>query len=125
MKKIKLSIIGCGNIGLSMLQGFLKEETIIAKNITVTRRNVDELSNFKQFGNIFFTRNNLIFKGILSKLNVTFHQKLLISFFLSLFSFLILFSHLLLRFFRESHESFFFYVWTVEMFFSCFFLSKL
>jgi len=50
MKKIKLSIIGCGNIGLSMLQGFLKEETIIAKNITVTRRNVDELSNFKQFG---------------------------------------------------------------------------
>ena len=50
MKNIKLSIIGCGNIGLSMLQGFLKEETITSKNITVTRRNINELSKFKQFG---------------------------------------------------------------------------
>jgi len=58
MKSIKLSIIGCGNIGLSLLQGFLKEKTIAAKNITVTRRNINELSNFKQFG-VKVTTNNI------------------------------------------------------------------
>ncbi len=58
MRNKKLSIIGCGNIGLSMLQGFLKEETIAAKNITVTRRNINELSNFKQLG-VKITTDNI------------------------------------------------------------------
>lgn len=43
MKDIRLSIIGCGNIGLSLLQGFLRDNTIPAENITVTRRNIQEL----------------------------------------------------------------------------------
>ncbi len=50
MKDIKVSIIGCGNIGTSLLQGLLKDNSIPAKNITVTRRNIDELSHLKEYG---------------------------------------------------------------------------
>jgi len=44
MKNNKVSIIGCGNIGLSLLQGLLKGSAIPAKNITITRRNIQELA---------------------------------------------------------------------------------
>ncbi len=54
----KISIIGCGNIGLSLLQGFLKEKAIPAKNITVTRRNIEELDSLKPFG-VRLTCNNI------------------------------------------------------------------
>ena len=50
MKNIKVSIIGCGNIGLSLLQGFLKEGIIPAGNITVTRRNIQELAYLEDEG---------------------------------------------------------------------------
>ncbi len=40
----KLSIIGCGNIGLSILQGILKNDSVPAGNIIATRRSVQELS---------------------------------------------------------------------------------
>jgi pyrroline-5-carboxylate reductase len=46
----KVSIIGCGNIGLSILQGLLKREAIPAKNITATRRNIEELDCLKGSG---------------------------------------------------------------------------
>jgi pyrroline-5-carboxylate reductase len=46
----KISIIGCGNIGLSLLQGLLKDESIPAKNITATRRNIIELISLKDYG---------------------------------------------------------------------------
>ena len=45
MIKNKIAIIGCGNIGISLLQGFLKEKSIPAKNITATRRNISELDS--------------------------------------------------------------------------------
>jgi len=48
--KNRLAIIGCGNIGLSLLQGLLKDKTIPAGNITVTRRNIDELSHLTGSG---------------------------------------------------------------------------
>jgi pyrroline-5-carboxylate reductase len=48
--KNKLAIIGCGNIGLSLLQGLLKDKTIPAGNITVTRRNIDELAYLADSG---------------------------------------------------------------------------
>lgn len=48
--KNRLAIIGCGNIGLSLLQGLLKEKTIPAENITVTRRNIEELSYLSDSG---------------------------------------------------------------------------
>jgi pyrroline-5-carboxylate reductase len=46
----KVSIIGCGNIGISLLQGLLKQPTIPAKNITATRRNIEELDYLKDYG---------------------------------------------------------------------------
>ncbi|MBK7710241.1 MAG: pyrroline-5-carboxylate reductase [Bacteroidales bacterium] len=50
MKNDKVSIIGCGNIGLSLLQGLLKENNIPHENITVTRRNIQELAYLKADG---------------------------------------------------------------------------
>ena len=50
MIKRSVSIIGCGNIGISLLQGLLKTQTIPAKNITATRRNIEELSSLKETG---------------------------------------------------------------------------
>jgi pyrroline-5-carboxylate reductase len=54
----KLAIIGCGNIGLSLLQGLLKENTIPAQNITATRRNIHELAYLKDSG-VTFTSDNV------------------------------------------------------------------
>jgi pyrroline-5-carboxylate reductase len=50
MIKNKVAIIGCGNIGLSIIQGLLKAKTIAAKNITATRRNIHELDHLKESG---------------------------------------------------------------------------
>ena len=46
----KVSIIGCGNIGISLLLGLLKGQTIPAENITATRRNISELDYLKESG---------------------------------------------------------------------------
>jgi len=58
MKNNKVSIIGCGNIGLSLLQGLLKENAIPAKNITITRRNIQELAYLEGNG-IILTSDNV------------------------------------------------------------------
>ena len=50
MIKNRVAIIGCGNIGLSIIQGLLKAKTIPAKNITATRRNIHELDHLKESG---------------------------------------------------------------------------
>jgi pyrroline-5-carboxylate reductase len=50
MKDLKISIIGCGNIGLSLLQGFVRSNTFSPENITATRRNLDELNHLKEIG---------------------------------------------------------------------------
>jgi pyrroline-5-carboxylate reductase len=54
----KVSIIGCGNIGISLLQGLLKEKTIPAQNITVTRRNIQELAYLSEYG-VNMTSDNI------------------------------------------------------------------
>ena len=54
----KVSIIGCGNIGLSLLQGLLKDKTIPANNITATRRNIQELAHLKEYG-VRLTTDNI------------------------------------------------------------------
>jgi pyrroline-5-carboxylate reductase len=46
----RVSIIGCGNIGISLLLGLLKEQTVPARNITVTRRNIEELAHLNETG---------------------------------------------------------------------------
>lgn len=57
--KNKLAIIGCGNIGLSLLQGLIKDKAIPPENITVTRRNIDELSYLTDSG-VKLTSDNVI-----------------------------------------------------------------
>jgi pyrroline-5-carboxylate reductase len=63
MKDKKVSIIGCGNIGLSLLQGLLKDETIPSGNITVTRRNITELNPLKEYGINLTSDNRSAVKG--------------------------------------------------------------
>jgi pyrroline-5-carboxylate reductase len=58
MANIKVAIIGCGNIGLSLLQGLIKDHSIPAGNITATRRNIQELSHLNEFG-IKLTNDNI------------------------------------------------------------------
>lgn len=53
----KISIIGCGNIGLSMVHGFLKDSLIPAQNITVTRRNISGFAILKDTGVISASDN--------------------------------------------------------------------
>lgn len=49
MKDKKIAIIGCGNLGLSILNGLLAEG-IPASSITATRRNIDSLNHLKSSG---------------------------------------------------------------------------
>jgi len=58
MTNIKVSILGCGNIGLSLLQGFVKDNNVPARNITATRRNVEELIQLKELG-VRLTTDNI------------------------------------------------------------------
>jgi pyrroline-5-carboxylate reductase len=50
MNRDKVALIGCGNIGLSIIQGLLKVKTVPAGNITATRRNIDELASLREAG---------------------------------------------------------------------------
>lgn len=62
MKNDKVAIIGCGNIGLSLLQGLLKEKSMLPENITVTRRNILELKYLEVKGVRLTTDNILAIK---------------------------------------------------------------
>lgn len=46
----KIAVIGCGNIGLSLVKGWLKTDTVAAENIYATRRNTSALSDLKSEG---------------------------------------------------------------------------
>ncbi len=48
--KNRVAIIGCGNIGLSLLQGLMKNPLTDASKIIVTRRNTEELEYLKKSG---------------------------------------------------------------------------
>lgn len=50
MKNKKIAIIGCGNLGLSILNGLLDRQTILPSNIIVTRRNIKSLDHLKETG---------------------------------------------------------------------------
>lgn len=58
MKNRKISIIGCGNLGLSILNGLLKSSIVNPSNIIVTRRNVETLEYLKECG-VKVTNNNI------------------------------------------------------------------
>ena len=57
MENKKIAIIGCGNLGLSILNGLLAEETIDPANIIATRRNVESLGAFEDRGVTVTTDN--------------------------------------------------------------------
>jgi len=63
MINYRVSIIGCGNIGISLLQGLLKQQIIPAKNITATRRNIEELAQLKESGVRLMSDNIEAIKG--------------------------------------------------------------
>tara|TARA_R110002072_G_scaffold251518_2_gene410402 strand:+ start:41197 stop:41994 length:798 start_codon:yes stop_codon:yes gene_type:complete len=50
MKNKKIAIIGCGNLGLSILNGLTAEQTIFPSNIIVTRRNEEGIEHLKETG---------------------------------------------------------------------------
>ena len=50
MENKKIAIIGCGNLGLSILNGLLDEQTILPSNIIITRRNIKVLEHLKETG---------------------------------------------------------------------------
>jgi pyrroline-5-carboxylate reductase len=50
MENKKIAIIGCGNLGLSILNGLLEQEKISPSNIIVTRRNIKALEYLKEKG---------------------------------------------------------------------------
>jgi pyrroline-5-carboxylate reductase len=54
----RISIIGCGNIGMSLLQGWLKQQSVPPANITATRRNIGEIEHLSAFG-INLTSDNV------------------------------------------------------------------
>lgn len=58
MKNVKIAIIGCGNLGLSILNGLLDNEAVDPSNITVTRRNIETIKPFEARG-VFVTNDNI------------------------------------------------------------------
>jgi pyrroline-5-carboxylate reductase len=50
MRNKKIAIIGCGNLGLSILHGLLEDQSIQPSNIIVTRRNIKDLEHLKELG---------------------------------------------------------------------------
>ena len=46
----RISIIGCGNIGLSIMQGLIDASYVPLKNITATRKNLEELALLNNYG---------------------------------------------------------------------------
>jgi pyrroline-5-carboxylate reductase len=58
MENKKIAIIGCGNLGLSIVKGLLNHKNIKPSNITTTKRNVDTIKYLKDTG-VNITNNNL------------------------------------------------------------------
>jgi len=50
MRDRKIAIIGGGNLGAAIVEGLIKSEFVSPRQITVTRRNVEALSNLAQLG---------------------------------------------------------------------------
>lgn len=57
MKNHKIAIIGCGNLGKSILNGLISDPYYPNTNITVTKRNIESLSSYRDQG-VFVTSDN-------------------------------------------------------------------
>lgn len=58
LKNKNVAIIGCGNLGLSILNGLLANKTIQPNQITATRRHVEVLKEYKDLG-VHVTSDNI------------------------------------------------------------------
>lgn len=58
MKDLKIAVIGCGNLGLSIVNGLLSLEGFNGNNLTVTKRHPDNLFHLKPLG-VTVTSDNL------------------------------------------------------------------
>jgi pyrroline-5-carboxylate reductase len=58
MHNLKITIIGCGNLGLSLVQGLLRDKNINPKKLTVTKRNLPPILFLKDKG-VKVTDNNV------------------------------------------------------------------
>jgi pyrroline-5-carboxylate reductase len=54
----KIAIIGCGNLGLSILNGLLDKKSFRPADITVTKRHIETLSSYSQKGISLQTSNS-------------------------------------------------------------------
>jgi|SRR5690554_146867 len=50
MENKRIAIIGCGNLGLSILNGLLENSTISPANIIVTKRNISSITHLQEKG---------------------------------------------------------------------------
>lgn len=58
MMKSKVAVLGCGNIGMSLVQGFLNQQKILAEDISATRRNINS-TGFLQGKGIRLSNDNV------------------------------------------------------------------
>jgi pyrroline-5-carboxylate reductase len=59
----KVAIIGCGNLGIAILEGLLDSKYTAPENITVTRRNTSVLKEFEDRGVIVTSDNRTAFRN--------------------------------------------------------------
>ena len=59
MRNKKIAIIGCGNLGLSILNGLIEEQIIPTSNIIATKRNVSDIEYLHEKG-VRTTDNNIL-----------------------------------------------------------------
>lgn len=59
----KVAIIGCGNLGIAILEGLLDSKYTAPGNITVTRRNTSVLKEFEDRGVVVTSDNSAAFRN--------------------------------------------------------------
>lgn len=59
MHNKKIAIIGCGNLGISILNGLINEQSVQPSNIIITRRDVKSLDHLKDTG-VLITSDNAL-----------------------------------------------------------------
>lgn len=57
ISKVKIAIIGCGNLGASIANGLLKRDDFDPKNLILTKRNIQSLNEFEEKGVIIQSDN--------------------------------------------------------------------
>ena len=50
MKELNVAIIGCGNLGLSIVNGLLVNESVVPGSLTVTKRNIETIRDLEVKG---------------------------------------------------------------------------